>query len=557
MPQDTTINNLIINKLTKAQYQSIASPSSAELYFVTDDLGITATDLIGSAPIGSDTTPIYWTGSTFTTGTSTTAQIPKSIGTTKGDIIYWSAASTPARLGIGSAGQVLKVSSSGVPVWSSDNNSITGVKGNAESSYRTGNVNLTPANIHGTGTTAQFWRGDNNWSNTLSGAHTKSLATFVATAGSDDAWNKPGNYNLALVSSNNMLAFTIGGTSNDRNANIQVGHNNDTGYGDITGNLYLNKLGGQVYINSNYAAKVTSATSGQIMVADGTTGGIKTTGYTIATSVPSGAVFTDTKNTAGSTDTSSKIFLIGATSQAANPQTYSDDQVYVTSGTLTANKIEILSTQDAAGTSDAKPALIVGGASTAQHIEIDGNEILSKSNGTTPSTLYLQDSTGAVQVAGSGGLTVTSLTASQAVVTDANKKLVSRGIRNNTAAGALGWTSASTDITLVTTNTIAYWNGAYTSTSSNLKYSANGEIMGLSTTQTVSATKTFSAIQKFTNTTDSAHSTDTAAAVSISGGLSVAKKVSAKEVRIDNNQTSKGVNMQYDATLEVLNFVFS
>ena len=30
---------------------------------------------------------------------------------------------------------------------------------------------------------------------------------------------------------------------------------------------------------------------------------------------------TDTKNTAGSTDTSSKIFLIGATSQAANPQT--------------------------------------------------------------------------------------------------------------------------------------------------------------------------------------------------------------------------------------------
>ena len=38
---------------------------------------------------------------------------------------------------------------------------------------------------------------------------------------------------------------------------------------------------------------------------------------------------TDTKNTAGSTDTSSKIFLIGATSQAANPQTYSHDTAYV------------------------------------------------------------------------------------------------------------------------------------------------------------------------------------------------------------------------------------
>lgn len=38
---------------------------------------------------------------------------------------------------------------------------------------------------------------------------------------------------------------------------------------------------------------------------------------------------TDTKNTAGSTDTSSKIFLIGATSQAANPRTYSHDTAYV------------------------------------------------------------------------------------------------------------------------------------------------------------------------------------------------------------------------------------
>lgn len=40
-------------------------------------------------------------------------------------------------------------------------------------------------------------------------------------------------------------------------------------------------------------------------------------------------ISTDTKNTAGSTDTSSKIYLIGATSQAANPQTYSHDTAYV------------------------------------------------------------------------------------------------------------------------------------------------------------------------------------------------------------------------------------
>ena len=49
----------------------------------------------------------------------------------------------------------------------------------------------------------------------------------------------------------------------------------------------------------------------------------------------------DTKNTAGSTDTSSKIFLIGATSQAANPQTYSDNEVYATNGVLTTKSVQV------------------------------------------------------------------------------------------------------------------------------------------------------------------------------------------------------------------------
>lgn len=53
--------------------------------------------------------------------------------------------------------------------------------------------------------------------------------------------------------------------------------------------------------------------------------------------------YTDTKNTAGSTNTSSKIFLIGATSQAANPQTYSHDTAYVgTNGHLYSASKEVL-----------------------------------------------------------------------------------------------------------------------------------------------------------------------------------------------------------------------
>ena len=54
----------------------------------------------------------------------------------------------------------------------------------------------------------------------------------------------------------------------------------------------------------------------------------------------------DTKNTAGATDTSSKIFLIGATAQGANPQTYSHDTVYVgTDGCLYSNGHRVIDIQ--------------------------------------------------------------------------------------------------------------------------------------------------------------------------------------------------------------------
>ncbi len=52
----------------------------------------------------------------ITTTAANAAYVPKTLTTTTGDIIYASAANTPARLGIGSTDQVLKVSG-GVPVW--------------------------------------------------------------------------------------------------------------------------------------------------------------------------------------------------------------------------------------------------------------------------------------------------------------------------------------------------------------------------------------------------------------------------------------------------------
>lgn len=74
----------------------------------------------------------------------------------------------------------------------------------------------------------------------------------------------------------------------------------------------------------------------------------------------------NTTNTAGATDTSSKIFLIGATSQASNPQTYSHDTAYVgTDGCLYSNSKKVLTDHqslddyvktDDSRLSDARPA---------------------------------------------------------------------------------------------------------------------------------------------------------------------------------------------------------
>lgn len=69
-------------------------------------------------------------------------------------------------------------------------------------------------------------------------------------------------------------------------------------------------------------------------------------------------------------------------------------------GTVTGTLI-LSRTQDASGTANNKPALIIGGTDTQAHIEIDGNEILAKASGTTSTKLYLQDGNGELGLAGS------------------------------------------------------------------------------------------------------------------------------------------------------------
>ena len=96
--------------------------------------------------------------------------------------------------------------------------------------------------------------------------------------------------------------------------------------------------GGTITNSGTIKANLNSETSlGTI----GTTSNLYAIGIDANNKLAVNVPWTDTKNTTGSTDTSDKIYLVGATSQAINPQTYSDNQVYVTNGQLDANKIQI------------------------------------------------------------------------------------------------------------------------------------------------------------------------------------------------------------------------
>ena len=87
--------------------------------------------------------------------------------------------------------------------------------------------------------------------------------------------------------------------------------------------------------------------------------------------------------------------------------------------------IHINTDKDIGGTANDTLAPFTVGQLTGQHIAIDGNEILSKTNGTTPGTLYLQDSTGYVNIYGTGGLIAGDIRIAYKADDSINKRTIS------------------------------------------------------------------------------------------------------------------------------------
>ena len=151
-------------------------------------------------------------------------------------------------------------------------------------------------------------------------------------------------YNTATTSANGLMS------SGDKSKldGIATGATKvvvDSSLSTSSANPVQNKL---VTTEINSLKTLVGSTAVSTQITNGTKGfvkGLSVSGQTVTYTKGDGSSGTittqDTKNTAGSTDTSSRIYLIGATSQATNPQTYSDNEVYATSGVLTTKKVQV------------------------------------------------------------------------------------------------------------------------------------------------------------------------------------------------------------------------
>lgn len=148
-----------------------------------------------------------------------------------------------------------------------------------------------------------------------------------------------------------MYAGSIKGATGAKGA---AGANGADGQDGLTTKVVV---GGTTFTHSNGTITVTNAavqkavtptapTSGQVAIYDGTTGQMKSSGYTIATSVPAGAKFTDTNTDTKVTqtlvsDSANYPLLLAPKSQTANATTTAcfDSGVYLdpSTNTITAN----------------------------------------------------------------------------------------------------------------------------------------------------------------------------------------------------------------------------
>ena len=395
-PTQTDLNQFIINKLTKAQYDDIATPDPNQFYMVTDDTGITVdsslstssenpvqnkvitTALNGKAD-SSSLAAVATSGSyndldnkpTIPTVNNATLTIQKN-GTTVNTFTANASENVTANISVPTT--VAELSDAGNYVLSSALATVA-TSGSYNDLADKPTIPTVDQTYDGTSTNAQSGAAvksaiDAAVSSVYKPAGSIAFASLPALSSANegkvynvtDAFTTTADFvegaGKSYPAGTNVVIVNTSGTtykydvlagfvdlSGYQLANTAVTHTASTAAGSATQPVYVNASGvatpvtyelnktvpaDAVFTDTTYDV-FTGATSS----AAGTSGLVKApvagdqekflrgdgNWATVST--------TDTKNTAGATDTSSKIFLVGATTQGDNPQTYTQDTAFV------------------------------------------------------------------------------------------------------------------------------------------------------------------------------------------------------------------------------------
>lgn len=215
----------------------------------------------------------------------------------------------------------------------------------AASASAAGTAGLVPAPASGDNT--KFLRGDKTWAtptdndtkNTAGTTNKTGTKMYIAAATSQAANPQTYSNSNVYIGTDNCL-YSNGTKVLTAHQSLDGKKNTQTAVTDPTANGTSLEFIATFAQNTNGDATVTKKTVSDMGAASssaaGTHGLVPKPAKGDQTKFLRGdatwVVPTDTKNTAGSTDNAgTKLFLIGAASQAANPQTYSNSSIYINS----------------------------------------------------------------------------------------------------------------------------------------------------------------------------------------------------------------------------------
>ena len=406
----------------------------------------TAVTHTANAAVGSATRPVYVNASGQATATTYQLNATVPSGAKFTDTTY--SAATTSTAGLMSAADKVKLNgiATGAQV-----NTVTGVKGNAESSYRTGNINITPANI---GAIASSEKG------------AKSGVVPLNASGVIDSTYLP-SYVDDVLEYSSKSSFPETGETGKIYVDTSAEENNTYRW---SGSQYI-----LIAKNTNTTYKLTKSGSTITLTgSDGATTSVtdSNTTYSTGTASYSGTtkLYTGTGTATDGTMTQSAINT-ALSGKANSSHTHTKSQItdFPTS----------LKNPSALSWSGYSSGSYDGSAAKSITIPNNTNQLTNGAGYITSSGSITGNAATATKI---GTATVGSSTkpvyinaGTPTAISYALGNACSKTTRTKTSVGDSGWSSVSTDSQYVPDMAfIAYWNGAYDGTASNLAYCNKG-----------------------------------------------------------------------------------